>query len=60
MKYDVVKVKITNRCNRNCSFCVFNNNDKDLDVEEFKRMMDIIKNIEFEKFHINGRRTISK
>lgn len=55
MKYDVVKVKITNRCNRNCSFCVFNNNDKDLDVEEFKKMTDIIKNIEFEKFHINGR-----
>lgn len=43
MKYDVVKVKITNRCNRSCSFCVFNNNDKDLDVKEFKRMTDIIK-----------------
>ena len=54
MKYDIVKIKITNRCNRNCSFCVFNNNDKDLSISEFQNMLDIVKNIDFEKLHING------
>lgn len=55
MKYDIVKVKITNRCNRKCKFCVFNNNDIDLTLEKFKEMIQIIKNIDFDKFHINGR-----
>lgn len=54
MKYDIVKIKITNRCNRNCSFCVFNNNDKDLSFDEFKNMLEIVKNLDFDKFHING------
>ena len=54
MKYDIVKIKITNRCNRNCTFCVFNNNDKDLSFIEFKNIINIIKNIDFDKLHING------
>ena len=54
MKYDIVKVKITNRCNRKCEFCVFNNNDRDLSLEEFKSILSIIKQIDFKKFHING------
>ncbi len=54
MKYDIIKIKITNRCNRNCSFCVFNNNDKDLSFDEFKDILEIIRHFDFNKFHING------
>lgn len=57
MKYDIVKIKITNRCNRKCSFCVFNDSHKDamdLSFEEFVIMINKIKEIEFGKFHLNG------
>lgn len=57
MRYDIIKIKITNRCNRKCSFCVFNdsqNDSSDLSFEKFSIMIDKIKNIQFDKFHING------
>ena len=47
-------IKITNRCNRNCTFCVFNNNDTDMSFEKFKNIINIISKLDFDKLHING------
>lgn len=57
MKYDIVKIKITNRCNRRCSFCVFNeksNLSTDLSFDDFKFIVNRIKELDFDKIHING------
>lgn len=54
MRYEKIKIKITDRCNRNCKYCVFNNHSIDLSFNSFKQMLHSIQNIEFEKFHING------
>lgn len=54
MKYDIVKVKITEKCNRDCSFCVFHDSLNEMDEEEFRKIINIVKNIDFDAFHING------
>ncbi len=57
MKYDVVKIKITNACNRGCVFCVFNGNGNEREVMSYERFVAIIKKLkklEFDKLHING------
>lgn len=56
MKYNILKVKITNRCNRDCYFCVFNSIETgyDLSFEEYKIIIEKLKKLQFNKFHING------
>ncbi|MBO4616100.1 MAG: radical SAM protein [Lachnospiraceae bacterium] len=57
MKYDVVKIKITNDCNRECVFCVFNGKDSKREImsyEEFVTICKRLKKLEFDKLHING------
>ena len=54
---DIAKIKITNRCNRNCQFCVFHTTTDsflDLSVNNYKKMIDILRNVPIKKFHING------
>lgn len=56
MKYKIVKVKITNKCNRSCCFCVFNDMETgyNLPFEKYEIIIEKLKKIEFQKFHING------
>lgn len=54
MRYEKIKIKITDRCDRNCEFCVFNNQSTDLSLEQFKRMLHLIQHLDFDKLHING------
>lgn len=56
MNYDILKVKITNRCNRDCCFCVFNSIETgyDLSFEKYKIIIEKLKKLHFYKFHING------
>ena len=54
MKYNIFKVKITAKCNRNCSFCVFHDGINDMDFDTFKFIIEKSKNIDFDTFHING------
>lgn len=54
MRFEKVKIKITDRCDRNCRFCVFNNQSIDLSLEQFKKMLHVIKPLDFGKLHING------
>lgn len=56
MIYDIIKVKITNRCNRDCCFCVFNSIETghDLSFEKYKIIIEKLKKLQFDKFHING------
>ena len=54
---DVVKIKITNRCNRACTFCVFHeppSQSEDLSLFTFAEMVDLLRPVPFRRFHING------
>lgn len=54
MKYDIFKVKITEKCNRDCSFCVFHNTTNEMNIDTFKKIVEKCKDINFDTFHING------
>lgn len=57
MKYKVFKIKITDKCNRQCYFCIFNSNSCEMSSEQFKFIIDLLhndKDIDFDKLHING------
>ena len=54
MEYFTLKIKITDKCNRKCEFCVFNNNSRDMTLDELKRVVEIVKDVRFSKLHING------
>ena len=54
MQYEKIKIKITDRCDRACRYCVFNNQSVDLGFEQYKKMLHLIQPINFEKLHING------
>ena len=54
---DIVKIKITNRCNRACQFCVFHESptqSTDLSLPAFAKMVDILRPVPLRRFHING------
>ena len=54
---DVVKIKITNRCDRGCAFCVFHEpptQSTDLPLLAFTEMVDILRLVPFQRLHING------
>lgn len=54
MKYDIFKVKITEKCNRDCSFCVFHDTTNEMKVDTFKEIVEKSKMLDFDTFHING------
>ena len=54
MHYDILKIKITGKCNRNCAFCVFHAADCEMDKETYLRFLDKSTAIDFDSFHING------
>ncbi len=54
MKYNIFKVKITEKCNRDCSFCVFHDTTNEMKVDIFKKIVEKSKKIDFDTFHING------
>lgn len=54
MRYNIVKIKITEKCNRDCSFCVFHDTINEMTTENYRKIISIVKKLDFDTFHING------
>lgn len=50
------KIKITTKCNRDCSFCIFANGARgeNMSLELFSTILDRLESIPFQQLHING------
>ncbi|MDD4082827.1 MAG: radical SAM protein [Sphaerochaetaceae bacterium] len=52
---DSFKIKITPKCTRHCSYCIFNdNNSKEMAIKEFNKILEKGKQFHFNKIFING------
>jgi len=50
-----LKIKITSKCTRKCSYCIFSDNrEQDLSFEKFKLIIEKFKSIHVNKIFING------
>ena len=67
MHYDILKVKITGKCNRDCAFCVFHGSGYEMDMDTYMRFLEKSTEIDFNvhprrgeylllEFRRNGRR----